>query len=57
MLLREFVRRTHLTYIYGDGNPMVQVNIQEQETRYSELSQGEREILSQSKILFDESKV
>ena len=31
--LWEFVRRTQLTHIYGDGDPMVQVNIQEQESR------------------------
>ena len=29
--LWEFVRRTHLTHIYGDGDPMVAVDIQEQE--------------------------
>ena len=41
--LWEFVRRTHLTHIYGDGDPMVQVNIQEQETRYAELKRGDSE--------------
>ena len=35
--LWEFVRRIHLTHIYGDGDPMAHVNIQEQESRYSEL--------------------
>ena len=41
VLLWEFIRRAHLTRIHGDGDPMVQVNIQEQETRYAELRQGE----------------
>ena len=39
VLLWDFIRRTHLTHIYGDGDAMVQVNIQEQETRYAELRQ------------------
>ena len=51
--LWEFVRRTHLTHIYGDGDPMVHVNRQEQESRYSELRQGEREFLSSFKLRFD----
>ena len=32
---------------------MVQVNIQEQETRYAELRQGEKEFLSSFKVRFD----
>ena len=31
VLLWEFIRRTHLTHIYGDGDPMLALNIQEQE--------------------------
>ena len=46
--LWEFVR-----HIYGDGDPMVAVNIQEQETRYAELKQGDREFLSTFKLRFD----
>ena len=53
VLLWEFIRRTHLTHIYGDGDPMVQVNIQEQETRYAELRQGDKEFLSSFKVRFD----
>ena len=30
-----FIRRTHLTHIYGDGDPMVQVNINEQERGFN----------------------
>ena len=48
-----FIRRTHLTHIYGDDDPMVQVNIHEQETRYAELKQGDREFLSTFKLRFD----
>ena len=51
--LWEFVRRTHLTHIYGDGDPMVQVNIQEQESRYAELRQAGREFLTSFKLRFD----
>ena len=53
VLLWEFVRQTHLTHIYGDGDPMVQINIQEQESRYADLRQGEREFLSSFKLRFD----
>ena len=49
----EFVRRTHLTHIYGDGDPMVQVNIQEQESRFADLRQADRELLSSFKLRFD----
>ena len=51
--LWEFVRRTHLTHIYGDGDPMVQINIQEQESRYADLRQADREFLSSFKLRFD----
>lgn len=53
VLLWEFVRRTHLTHIYGDGDPMVQVNVQEQESRYADLRQADREYLSSFKLRFD----
>ena len=53
VLLWELIRRMHLTHIYGDGDPMVQVSIQEQETRYAELRQGEKEFLSSFKVRFD----
>ena len=43
----------NLTHIYGDDDPMVQVNIHEQETRYAELKQGDREFLSTFKLRFD----
>ena len=53
VLLWEFIRRTHLTHIYGDGDPMLALNIQEQEQRYNALKQGDREYVSNFKIRFD----
>jgi hypothetical protein len=44
--LWELIRRTHLTHIFGDGDPMREVNILEQETRFAALRQGEREYIS-----------
>jgi hypothetical protein len=41
--LWELIRRTHLTHIFGDGDPMREVNILEQETRFGVPRQGERE--------------
>ena len=35
VLLWGFVRRTHLTHIYGEGDPMSKVNDQEAENRYN----------------------
>jgi Zinc knuckle len=48
-----FVRRTHLTHIYGEGDPMSQVNVQEAENRYNALRQGDRELVSTFKLRFD----
>jgi hypothetical protein len=51
--LWELIRRTHLTHIFGDGDPMREVNILEQETRFGALRQGEREYISTFKERFD----
>ena len=48
-----FVLRTHLTHIYGEGDPMSQVNVQEAENRYNALRQGDRELVSTFKLRFD----
>jgi hypothetical protein len=48
-----FIRRTHLTHIFGDGDPMVEVNIQEQLARFASLRQGEREPIASFKTRFD----
>ena len=51
--LWELIRRTHLTHIFGDGDPMREVNVLEQETRFAALRQGEREYISTFKSRFD----
>ena len=48
-----FVHRTHLTHIYGEGDPMTQVNVQEAENRYNALRQMDRELVSSFKLRFD----
>jgi hypothetical protein len=47
------IRRTHLTHIYGEGDPLMEVNVKEQEIRYANLKQGEREYISMFKTRFD----
>jgi hypothetical protein len=49
-----FIRRTHRTHIYGDGDPMTEVNVQEQETRYAALRQEDKEFISTFKQRFDD---
>jgi Zinc knuckle len=51
--LWNFIRRSHLTHIFGNSDPMREVNIGEQEARYAALKQGEREYLSTFKTRFD----
>jgi hypothetical protein len=51
--LWELIRRTHLTHIYGVEDPMKEMNILEQETRFAALKQGEREYISAFKQRFD----
>jgi hypothetical protein len=50
--LSELIRRIHLTHIYGVEDPMKEMNILEQETRFSALKQGEREYFSTFKQRF-----
>jgi hypothetical protein len=47
------IRRTHLTHIYGEGDPLMEVNVKEQEIRYANLKQGEKEYISIFKTRFD----
>jgi hypothetical protein len=47
------VMRTHLTHIFGLEDPMREMNILEQETRFAALRQGEREYISTFKLRFD----
>jgi hypothetical protein len=44
---------THLTHIYGEGDPLAEVNVKEQEIRYGNLKQGEKEYISMFKTRFD----
>ena len=48
-----FIRRTHLTHIFGVGDPVMEVNVQEQESRYAVLRQGDRESIHVFKVRFD----
>jgi hypothetical protein len=47
------IRTTHLTHIFGVGDPMKEVNALEQEIRFSSMRQGEREYISTFKTRFD----
>ena len=48
-----FIRETHLTHIFGVGDPMKEINTLEQEIRFSAMRQGEREFISTFKTRFD----
>lgn len=48
-----FIRETHLTHIFGVGDPMKEVNALEQEIRFSGMRQGDREFISSFKTRFD----
>ena len=54
VLLWSLIRKTHLTHIFGDSDPMNDVNMHEQENKYNSLRQGEREYISNFKVRFDE---
>ena len=54
VLLWALIRKTHLTHIFGDTDPMNDVNMHEQESKYNSLRQGEREFISTFKVRFDE---
>ena len=51
--LWDFIRRTHLTHIYGEDDAMLLVNIHDQTSRYNALRQGERELVAEFKTRFD----
>ena len=48
-----FIRETHLTHIFGVGDPQREVNALEQEIRFSSMRQGEKEYISTFKTRFD----
>lgn len=51
--LWEYIRKSHLTHIYGEDDSMRAVNIHEQTIRYNYLRQGDREIIGEFKTRFD----
>ena len=51
--LWEYIRRSHLTHIYGGDDSMRAVNIHEQTIRYNYLCQGDREVIGDFKTRFD----
>ena len=51
--LWDMIRRTHLTHVFGDLDPMVRLNKREQMARYSSLRQGDREYIALFKTRFD----
>ena len=53
VMLWEFIRRTHLTNIYGEGDNMAEVNMMEQIARFEVLRQGERENIHVFKLRYD----
>ena len=54
VLLWTLIRKTHLTHMYGDSDPMREVNRHEQECKYGMMRQGEREFINTFKARFDE---
>ena len=54
VLLWTLIRRTHLTHMFGDTDPMKEVNQHEQESKYGMMRQGEREFITSFKARFDE---
>ena len=51
--LWHYIRRSHLTHIYGEDDSMRAVNVHEQTLRYNYLRQGEREVIGDFKTRFD----
>ena len=51
--LWEYIKRSHLTHVYGEDDSMRAVNIHEQTIRYNYLRQGDRELIGEFKTRFD----
>ena len=54
IMLWEMIRKTHLTHMFGDDDPMMEINQHQQERKYGSMRQGERELLDTFKNRFDE---
>jgi hypothetical protein len=53
IMLWDITRKSHLTHTFGIGDPMRELNVSEQESRYAALKQGDREYVSTFKQRFD----
>lgn len=47
------LRRTHLTYMYGDGHPLLEMYMADQENKYTWIKQGKKGPTSTFKERFD----
>ena len=54
VLLWTLIRKTHLTHMFCDGDPMQELNQHLQESKYTSMRQGERELITSFKLRFDE---
>jgi hypothetical protein len=45
-----YIRKSHLTHIFGEDDEMSVANIHDQSLRYHNLGQGEKEFISDFKI-------
>ena len=54
VLLWALIRKTHLKHIFGETDPINDVNMYEQESEFNSLRQGEREFIFTFKVRFDE---
>lgn len=48
-----YIRKSHLTHIFGDDDEMSAVNIHDQAKRYNDMKQGDKELISDFKIRYD----
>jgi Zinc knuckle len=48
-----YIRKSHLTHIFGEDDEMSAANIHDQASRYHNLRQGDKEYISEFKIRFD----
>lgn len=48
-----YIRKSHLTHMYGDDDEMSAANIHDQSQRYNNIRQGDKELIADFKIRFD----
>lgn len=53
VMLWEFIRKSHLTHVYGEGDGMRAVNINDQKLKFNNMRQGDRESTSDFKSRYD----